>query len=81
MKAYIVMIKAGSKDYTQKVEAPIEHGGDLNCPIREIAVAASKGTGKADVIAAGICTNDCICWHTGCPLMGGRKPPEVIPFK
>ncbi len=64
------------KDYTKKVSAKKEDGGDLNCPLREIAVACNPRPGKQDIIATGICTNDCILWHAGCPLLGGF--PEDI---
>ncbi len=69
---------AGKKDYTKKVEADLEDGGDINCPIREIAVAVSKGQGKSDILSTPLCTNDCIAWHSGCALLGGKKPEELF---
>jgi len=74
-EVYIREITDGKSDYTKKLEAPKEEGGDLNCPIREIAVAI-QGQGKSDVIPTGICTNDCLFWHTGCPFLNGTRPED-----
>lgn len=62
------------RDYTMKLEG--SDGSDLNCPLREVAVAMNP-TGKNDILPQPICSDDCVGWHIGCPFTGSSMLSKI----